>query len=579
MNSSSMRSHWPAAILLAALSTAAARAQYSAQGDGRMFDANPQVGGSRYYAPARPQTPMLLGNLTASGYVRGGLSLRSYSPIPGRFDFRGNLGSAGGSDFLRDSISVADALTPTRTLTQPQPFFDPVRTTPEAGFLRGQYAPQVRAPAIPSRGGDVYQPLPGLLNYGSPNDPRTNIGLSGPSRAISPVEQARSLSSTIFAPDRAVRPTGLPGSDGVPGMLPGEVRTAPGVLSPGQLARANRLNDPTRPIDPRDPRDANNTPLPGAGPLSRPIDDVLGGDRNRLLAGPSVATANPALGVNPLTPSFNRATIRDRAPLTPMPTTPGAALATGQDLFTDMQLAVALERDPAAQWFSQMQQGLRSQASATGQQQALANASAEEFITRVMSTPVRSFAGEGQDPFNQELRKAEGLLASRQFVAAAGGFERAYRLDPTNPLAMIGRGHALLAAGDYLSSAVWLIRGLERFPELARFSLNLETMMGGGEIIDVRRADLMKRLADREDSRLRFLLGYLEYHGGQRASGQANLEKAAAGEQPGSLIHRYPEMLKGAALPPPALHLDQPAPAAPSPAPAKPDAADAGAKP
>jgi hypothetical protein len=57
---------------------------------------------------------------------------------------------------------------------------------------------------------------------------------------------------------------------------------------------------------------------------------------------------------------------------------------------------------------------------------------------------------------------------------------------------------------------------------------------------------------------LRFLLGYLEYHTGDRESGLRNLEMAAAEAELGSIIRRYPAILRGGALPAPKLPFSVP---------------------
>jgi hypothetical protein len=107
----------------------------------------------------------------------------------------------------------------------------------------------------------------------------------------------------------------------------------------------------------------------------------------------------------------------------------------------------------------------------------------------------------------------------------------------------------LLAAGEYMSAAVALVNGLERFPEMARFQMDLTVLMGGGEIVDIRRSDIMKQLARNEDPQLRFLLGYLEINTGNRVSGMQNLERAAREARPGALISRYPAIIRRNGMP------------------------------
>ena len=145
---------------------------------------------------------------------------------------------------------------------------------------------------------------------------------------------------------------------------------------------------------------------------------------------------------------------------------------------------------------------------------------------------------------NDELLKAESLLEIGQYYEAARRYGAAHRLDPLNPLPLIGRGNAMLAAGEYLSAAASLVQGFQRYPELSRFSFDLTTLIGGGEIVDIRRADIMRRLESRDDARLRFLLGYLEYYGGDQVGGMRNIERAAELDRGQSIISRFPAMLR-----------------------------------
>ena len=176
--------------------------------------------------------------------------------------------------------------------------------------------------------------------------------------------------------------------------------------------------------------------------------------------------------------------------------------------------------------------------------QERANEQGEAFVKRMLAAPLRTFAGEGDDPANRALLRAEALMHQDDYAAAAREFQKAALYDRANPLPHIGRAHALLAAGSYRSAAESLIHGLEMYPSLIRFRVDLVTLLGGGEIVDIRRSDLMQLLERNEDERLRFLLGYLEIHTGQEARGMENLDKAAEQSPFGSFIQRYPQLLR-----------------------------------
>jgi hypothetical protein len=239
----------------------------------------------------------------------------------------------------------------------------------------------------------------------------------------------------------------------------------------------------------------------------------------------------------------------------------------GADVFTDMRLALELNRDPGAAWFEEMQAIARSEPDPERELTEDVKQDAGEFLSRMFDVPMRSFAGPGASELNNQMLKAESLMDIGHFQEAADRYDRAHQLDPANPLPLIGKGHALLAMGAYSSAAESLVRGLERYPDIARFTLDLTRLMGGGENIDIRRADLMQRLQQNETPDLLFLLGYLEYHTGDRARGLEHLEQAARHPRAARGMAVYPSLLRGEGTVP-APSLDDGA--APRPAPAPP---------
>ncbi len=169
----------------------------------------------------------------------------------------------------------------------------------------------------------------------------------------------------------------------------------------------------------------------------------------------------------------------------------------------------------------------------------------KDWAREMISRPVTTFAGKGQDELNQYLMSAETYLRSGEYYNAAGQFGLASQVAPGNPLPLIGRGNALAAAGDYISAVLFLQRGIARFPDIVAFDLDLPALVGGKDVFDLRRADLEKQLARVDSYELRFLLGYLEYYSGLRDVGLKELQRAAAKAPAGSIIAKFPDMLTG----------------------------------
>ncbi len=530
----------PAALAQAPVDPAAGLRAGAPVNTAYILDRNPQVGGGGYNY-IRPVSPLLGGNLIASGMASGGLSLRNVSPIADPSAFRAPLGSGALSAFRRDSVSIASV--PLGSGTYAAPFYDPSTTVPTVGMLSGLAG--VRAADSGSSGPLDLRVQTRLDSQGGLAS--QIVGLSTPA-SISPLEGQASpfalpssaTSSSIFgaqAPPRLMLPTetqlpwrrwssddalvrgvgrwgdGAEGSgleEGLPGVS--EILATPlgGALGSGQYPRWGPIFPPTdtssedEPAAPLSPRDMTSVAMPPAAPVA--VD---------------------------------------------------ARLLPGFDVFTDMRLAVALMSSPDTTWFEEMRRALRQRPELAREVGAQAAEDAAEFVDRMLHTPLRSLTGAGSSALNDQLLKAESLMGIGHYSEAVDRYDAAHMIDPENPLPLIGKGHALLAQGNYLSAAAALLRGIEladHYPGMALLlveRIDLEALMGGGEIIDIRRADMMRQLERQESAELRFLLGYLEYHSGSRERGLENLTRAARNPRAGMMIGRYPALLESGPAGPP----------------------------
>ena len=528
------------------LGLAPALGQYRLAEDGRLFDANPQLGGSRYNTPVRPLSPLLGGNLIAEGNIGRAFGLRSYSPIGSPTAFQAATGSGMLSNFIRDSVSVADAGLPFGGLTA-RPFFDAARTAPTVGFFQGYYGAGIASPAAGAfpgqRGREVYDYLgQGPLRLGSYPPLQPEIGAGATSlREVFRSSRNTQLSSSIFGLSAPPLPGLLPPAELQPtAPVAAGVTARPPAPTPGGSAAGSLL----------EPLDLRQQVQPLVTPTVTALDVFLRPDAGSLLSPAPPAPTTPA------EPSAGRDVPAGAAAL-PV-TLRDPSLLPGYDVFTDMRLALDLSANPDADWYVDLLNALRSGRLQTPtlspaealEAQTRAAAAAENLLTRMLENPLQTFVGAGPTEVNEALRAAENAMRLGRYYDAVRHYDRVRRLDPVNPLPLLGQAHALLAAGEYVSAAVHLITALERFPDLVRFRLDLKALLGGGEVVDIRRADLMHQLARHEEAPLRFLLGYLEYHTGMTELGMRNLEAAARLARPGELISRYPDMLRNAVAPP-----------------------------
>ncbi len=560
------RAGWCRAAIASALSWlgVSAGAQQPITQTGQLFDANPAVG-SGGLNWARPVSPLLPGNAITTGNVRGGLAFQGYSPIGNPNSFMAGLPSGTLSSFRRDSISVADAARGL-PLTLRSPYFDVSRTAPTAGFLSGATGQPYRAFGpisnlsrlnVPDTGAPLDMRLDSRLNAGSASLAAPSAGVAALTQQITGLAPAGAgeLGSSIFGLPTAAPPTATSGrAFGV--TMPGPVQP----LGPQQPALdPERLTQ--RPTFTPDP-------VGSRPPLGTPLELARSGAIQRLPIEPGIDPLAPPEQQKPLTygpqipiPETDLSRTRPaevREPVLPQPPTlRDPSVLPGFDVFNDMQLARALSSEPSASWFEEMQRAIREDPVVAEVLREQADVQAQQFIQDMLTSPIQTFHGRGPSAKNNELLKAEALMEDGDYREAQQRYRAASGLDPLDPLPLVGLGNALLASGDYLSAATKLKQGFERYPDLARFSLDLPALIGGREIIDIRRADLMRRLQNRDDPQLRFLLGYLEYYSGDpglRESGQQNLERAAELDGSGSIIGRFPDLLRQkGAVPPPAL--------------------------
>jgi len=141
--------------------------------------------------------------------------------------------------------------------------------------------------------------------------------------------------------------------------------------------------------------------------------------------------------------------------------------------------------------------------------------------------------------FNQHIQAAQGHLKAGRYYAAADSFALAsiYKLDPGEvgsdtvqagglALCFAGRGHALFAAGEYISSALFLSRALKIAPEYAQTKIDLADMLGGKNKLDGRIADIKEWLGRSGSGRLEFLLGYVYYRMGRLGPAKQAIDSA-----------------------------------------------------
>jgi hypothetical protein len=130
--------------------------------------------------------------------------------------------------------------------------------------------------------------------------------------------------------------------------------------------------------------------------------------------------------------------------------------------------------------------------------------------------------------FKHHFQEGQEHLKNGRYYAAADSFALASIYKSDEPLCLAGRGHALLAAGEYISSALFLSRAIEADPEYLKTKIDLAATLGGQHILGSRIADVKEWLLRSGSGQLDFLLGYIYYRMGRLGPAQQAIDAAYA---------------------------------------------------
>jgi len=145
----------------------------------------------------------------------------------------------------------------------------------------------------------------------------------------------------------------------------------------------------------------------------------------------------------------------------------------------------------------------------------------------------KSFAGMSDDKFNQYIRAAEVFMKAGKYYRAADAYTVASVYKREDPLGYAGKSCALFAAGEYMSSALYLATALELFPEYAKFKIDLVALIGDKDKIETRLAEARQLGSRSKSGEMDFLLAYMYYQLGRLEFARVSIE-SASGKMPDS---------------------------------------------
>lgn len=132
-----------------------------------------------------------------------------------------------------------------------------------------------------------------------------------------------------------------------------------------------------------------------------------------------------------------------------------------------------------------------------------------------------------QDQYKHYMAQGESFMGKGRFYHAADAFGSAAFFNPQSGTAVLAKSHALLAAGELMSSAFYLDQALKVSPGLAAEAVDLESLLGGAQNLQ-KRLDDLKRWQERSGNPvLLFLKGYVLMKTGDSEEAETVLAKAA----------------------------------------------------
>ncbi len=557
------------------LTTSSGFAQLAPGSDGRLLDANNQVG-SGGINTATPRNLFNTSNLYITGNTTRGTAFQGFSPVRNQFSLFSTLPSTVLANFERDSVGL-NSITGYGAIGVTNPYFNRTQTVANAGAI-GAGLNQIGS-SIPANNyfAPTRQSLPSNSRlYGfntladqyniNPTAPNATIpgttplaDFSGYSNSLDQLRLTRETSALQSSPlfpnarDRFSL-SGTPVYQN-PYVNPYGESTDSLLRETAPLGRSQRsIDNPLRRPNSEEMLTASNELISPTSVAPRLFQSALTNQRRDPLTGRTLPDDSRYLAIqsgesgNMIQPST-----LTRPANASMPA--GATTAYGEGSI-DIDTIAAGNR--AARFESYTPDSIAAANSLLEQLQSKPNVTdapgdgemqnqmsrAQSILDRATTESLSTLASTEQTSSAQLIADAEKRVLEGNYYQAAQLYEMASRKAHNEAMPRLGHAHALFAAGEFMTAYRHLVRAIELYPAFGYLNFDLTTFIPDANLIDVRRAKLEEQLKNKEDYRLRFLLGYVEYYIGLKQFGLPNLRRAAGDAPEGSIPKRFPDMLE-----------------------------------
>jgi tetratricopeptide (TPR) repeat protein len=146
----------------------------------------------------------------------------------------------------------------------------------------------------------------------------------------------------------------------------------------------------------------------------------------------------------------------------------------------------------------------------------------------------QDYASYSASKFSQYFKAGQEYLKQGKYYRAVDAYTLASIYKPGDPVVFAGKSLALFAAGEYMSSALFLSRALQVLPEYARLEIDLAEALGSKDQLERRLSDAEECLQICRDAsykvggvgQLQFLLAYIYLRTGRLSEAKKAIDEA-----------------------------------------------------
>ncbi len=155
----------------------------------------------------------------------------------------------------------------------------------------------------------------------------------------------------------------------------------------------------------------------------------------------------------------------------------------------------------------------------------------------------KTFASYANDKFNTYMRQAQDYIKQGEYYKASNAFSLASVFRDEDPLPFAGRALALLGAGEYMNSSLYLQRAILIYNKFPQIDIDLAGMIGDKDILQSRIVEIKEWQKKSESAQLALLLSYIYLQTDHLDWAQNEIEKAENSDSSISAIRSIKEAI------------------------------------